>query len=89
MCGAFGGKAVLVACDFFLLKWKNKFILGGNMKKGMRDSWVRLDGEDVKIVYKGVKEKVYVKMWFEGKDREYVFEGELKFVGFKMEDDDE
>lgn len=51
----------------------------------MKD-WKKLESEGVKVVYCGEGDKVKVKMWFEGNEREYVFEGCLKFVGFKYEE---
>ena len=59
------------------------------MNKDEEREWVRLDGENVKLVYSGKGDKVLVKMWFEGNDREYVFEGMLRFIGFKENDDGE
>ena len=58
------------------------------MKK--MSEWRKIENEDkdVWIVYSGRKDKVLVKMWFMGNERKYVFEGELRFVGFDGEDDD-
>ena len=57
------------------------------MSEEKKSEWKRLDGDGVKMVYRGEKEKVLVRMWFEGNEREYVFEGMLRFVGFKGEEE--
>ena len=59
----------------------------------MKESkWNKMSSEDanVNLIWKGDKDKglVYVRLKIDGKDRRFVFEGELKFKCIE-EDDNE
>ena len=47
--------------------------------------WMRMKDENVDLVYRGEGNKVFVKMWFEGNGRKFVYEG---VIGFKEIDDE-
>ena len=53
------------------------------------DKWNKIVSEDgeIKLIWKGEKDIVWVRMKFKGMDRWYVFEGRLEFK--ELEDDDE
>ena len=45
--------------------------------------WRKLEGKGVELVYRGEGSKVFVKMWFKGEERRFVYEGVLKFKEIK------